>query len=61
MVIPFLKIIIVLFTIFFNRLDDASEKESDKKSRDEMLKTAQMRYCLFDWSIDDEDEIDFQI
>lgn len=43
MVIPFLKIIIVLFTIFFNRLDDASEKESDKKSRDEMLKTAQMR------------------
>ena len=29
--------------IFLARLDDASEKESDKKARQEMLKTANMR------------------
>ena len=32
-----------LLMIFLARLDDASEKESDKKARQEMLKTANMR------------------
>ena len=32
-----------LLMIFLVRLDDASEKESDKKARQEMLKTANMR------------------
>ena len=32
-----------LLMIFLARLDDASEKESDKKAREEMLKTANMR------------------
>ena len=41
LVIVFL--IMVLATIFFNRLDDTTDKESDKKTRDEMLKTANMR------------------